>query len=88
MQLLHHRRIARKPARIKLLHFFGKFLDFLESLGVVLGQMMKLIQGRYYVPNNSAVLITGDVDPENAFKVASDAGEFESANTQRECTVA
>ena len=31
---------------------------------------MRLIQGRYYVPNNSAVIITGDVAPAAAFKVA------------------
>ncbi len=30
--------------------------------------MMKLIQGRYYVPNNSAVVIAGDVTPADAFK--------------------
>jgi len=34
--------------------------------------MMRLIQNRYYVPNNSAVIITGDVNPAAAFKVADD----------------
>ena len=34
--------------------------------------MMRLIQSRYYVPNNSAVIITGDVNPPDAFKVAED----------------
>lgn len=32
-------------------------------------EKMRLIQSRYYVPNNSAVVITGDVDPEAAFKM-------------------
>lgn len=31
--------------------------------------MMRLIQKRYYVPNNSAVILTGDVAPEEAFKL-------------------
>jgi zinc protease len=30
-------------------------------------EMMKLIQGRYYVPNNSAIVVTGDVSPEAVF---------------------
>jgi zinc protease len=30
--------------------------------------MMRLIQGRYYVPNNAAVVIAGDVTPAHAFK--------------------
>ena len=29
--------------------------------------MMRLIQGRYYVPNNSAIIVTGDVTPEAVF---------------------
>lgn len=31
--------------------------------------MMRLIQGRYYVPNNSAIVVTGDVKPEEVFKL-------------------
>jgi zinc protease len=31
---------------------------------------MRLIQQRYYVPNNSALVVTGDVNPEEIFKVA------------------
>src|SRR5262245_66305590 len=27
--------------------------------------MMRLIEGRYYVPNNSALVVTGDVHPED-----------------------
>ena len=33
---------------------------------------MRLIQERYYVPNNSALVITGDVEPEEVFKVAQE----------------
>jgi zinc protease len=32
--------------------------------------MMRLIQQRYYVPNNSAVVVAGDVSPQAAFLVA------------------
>lgn len=34
--------------------------------------MMRLIQGRYYVPNNSAVVVTGDVNSEEAFNLVTD----------------
>jgi zinc protease len=34
--------------------------------------MMRLIQSRYYVPNNSAIVITGDVTPPEAFKMVED----------------
>lgn len=33
-------------------------------------EKMSLIQSRYYVPNNAALVITGDVDPEEVFKLA------------------
>lgn len=29
--------------------------------------MMRIIQGRYYVPNNSAIVVTGDVTPQQVF---------------------
>jgi zinc protease len=32
-------------------------------------EMMRLIQGRYYVPNNSAIVVTGDVNPEAVFQL-------------------
>ena len=32
--------------------------------------MMRLIQSRYYVPNNSALVVTGDVSPDEIFKMA------------------
>ena len=34
--------------------------------------MMKLIQGRYYVPNNSALVISGDVSAEDIYKMAQE----------------
>src|ERR1044071_6866249 len=34
--------------------------------------MMRLIQSRYYVPNNSALVVTGDVVPEEVFKMAQE----------------
>jgi len=34
--------------------------------------MMRLIQGRYYVPNNSALVITGDVQAEQIYKMAQE----------------
>jgi zinc protease len=34
--------------------------------------MMKLIQGRYYVPNNSALVITGDVQAEDIYKMSQE----------------
>ena len=33
---------------------------------------MKLIQSRYYVPNNSALVVTGDVKPEDFVKLAEE----------------
>ncbi|CAN5832899.1 hypothetical protein BH18ACI4_BH18ACI4_07420 [soil metagenome] len=35
-------------------------------------EMMRLIQGRYYVPNNSAVVVTGDVKSDEVFQLVSD----------------
>jgi len=34
--------------------------------------VMRMIQQRYYVPNNSALVITGDVNPEDVFKQAQE----------------
>jgi zinc protease len=33
---------------------------------------MRMIQQRYYIPNNSAVVVTGDVTPEYVFRLAQD----------------
>lgn len=41
-----------------------------ESINAATTEKMRLIQSRYYVPNNSALIITGDVDPLAAFKLA------------------
>ncbi|MFN2454733.1 MAG: M16 family metallopeptidase [Pyrinomonadaceae bacterium] len=35
-------------------------------------EMMRLIQGRYYVPNNSALVVTGDVRAEDVFRAAQE----------------
>lgn len=35
-------------------------------------EMMRLIQHRYYVPNNSVIVVTGDVVPEDVFKMAQE----------------
>ena len=35
-------------------------------------EMMRLIQGRYYVPNNSALVVTGDVQAEDIYKMAQE----------------
>jgi len=34
--------------------------------------MMRLIQGRYYVPNNSALVVTGDVQTADIYKIAQE----------------
>lgn len=38
-----------------------------ESVMSATVEKMKLIQSRYYVPNNTALVITGDVDPQKVF---------------------
>ena len=38
-----------------------------ETVRTATTAMMRLIQGRYYVPNNSAIVVTGDVSPEAVF---------------------
>ena len=41
-------------------------------------EMMRLIQSRYYVPNNSAIVVTGDVTPAEAFRAIEDLfGDWE-----------
>ena len=44
MHLLHHRRIARKPAGIELLHLSGQFLHVFRSLRIALHHLFELIQ--------------------------------------------
>ncbi|MCX7639260.1 MAG: insulinase family protein [Pyrinomonadaceae bacterium] len=41
-----------------------------ETVASATVEKMRLIQSRYYVPNNTALVITGDVDPEEVFKLA------------------
>ena len=43
-----------------------------ESVSAATTEKMRTIQGRYYVPNNSALVITGDVKPEEVFKIAEE----------------
>ena len=40
-----------------------------ESVTSATTEKMKLIQSRYYVPNNSALVVTGDVKPDEVFKL-------------------
>jgi zinc protease len=41
-----------------------------ESVMSATVEKMKLIQSRYYVPNNTALVVTGDVDPQRVFELA------------------
>ena len=43
-----------------------------KTVSAATTEMMRLIQGRYYVPNNSALVITGDVAAEEVFKMAQE----------------
>src|SRR2546425_10816874 len=43
-----------------------------QTVSTATTAMMRLIQSRYYVPNNSALVITGDVNPEEIFKLAQE----------------
>jgi zinc protease len=43
-----------------------------QTVSAATTDMMRLIQGRYYVPNNSALVVTGDVAPEDVFKLAQE----------------
>ncbi len=41
-----------------------------ETVSAATTEKMRLIQSRYYVPNNSALIVTGDVDPDKVFQLA------------------
>ena len=41
-----------------------------ETVAAATTDQMRLIQARYYVPNNSALVVTGDVAPDLIFKLA------------------
>src|SRR5262245_7972762 len=43
-----------------------------QTVSAATTDMMRLIQQRYYVPNNSALVVTGDVAPEDVFKLAQE----------------
>jgi zinc protease len=43
-----------------------------QTVSTATTDMMRLIQSRYYVPNNSAIIVTGDVKPEEIYKLADD----------------
>jgi zinc protease len=43
-----------------------------QTVSTATTAMMRLIQERYYVPNNSALVLTGDVNPEDVFKMAQE----------------
>jgi zinc protease len=43
-----------------------------ETVGNATTDMMRLIQSRYYIPNNSALIVTGDARPEEVFKLAQE----------------
>src|SRR5258708_9196255 len=43
-----------------------------QTVSTATTAMMRLIQSRYYVPNNSALVVTGDVQPEDIYKMAQD----------------
>jgi zinc protease len=43
-----------------------------QTVATATTAMMRLIQSRYYVPNNSALVVTGDVRPEEIFQLAKD----------------
>ena len=43
-----------------------------QTVSAATTDMMRLIQGRYYVPNNSALIVTGDVQFEEVFKLAQE----------------
>jgi len=44
-----------------------------ESVSSATVEKMRLIQSRYYVPNNSALVVAGDVKPDEVFKIAEQA---------------
>ena len=41
-----------------------------QTVAAATTDQMRLIQSRYYVPNNSALVVTGDVDPQQIFNLA------------------
>lgn len=49
-----------------------------QTVSTATTEMMRLIQSRYYVPNNSAIVVTGDVTPAEAFRAVEELfGDWE-----------
>ncbi len=44
----------------------------IETVRKATTDQMRLIQSRYYVPNNSAIVVTGDVKADEVFRIAQD----------------
>jgi zinc protease len=59
-------------------HLFYKYpsrknpLGNRETVKAATTDTMRLIQSRYYVPNNSALIVTGDAQPDEVFKLAEE----------------
>ena len=43
-----------------------------EAVLAATTEKMRMIQSRYYVPNNTALVVTGDVEPEQVFRLAEE----------------
>src|SRR6476620_7276328 len=43
-----------------------------QTVSAATTDMMRLIQSRYYVPNNSALVVVGDVNPDEVNKLAQE----------------
>jgi zinc protease len=43
-----------------------------ETVAKATTEQMRLIQSRYYIPNNTALIVTGDAEPERVFKLAEE----------------
>ena len=43
-----------------------------QTVATATTEKMRLIQGRYYVPNNSAIVVTGDISPAAAFMIVEE----------------
>ena len=53
-----------------------------ETVSSATTEKMRTIQSRYYVPNNSALIVTGDAKPEEVFKLAEQImGNWEKRST-------
>ena len=54
-----------------------------QSVSTATLEKMRTIQSRYYVPNNSALIVTGDAKPEDVFRAAEQVmGNWERRSTE------